>query len=275
MLSPLVGMAAINSVVFGVHAEVLQRLQPEGGLPSIWKSFVAGGIGGLAQVWICCPMELIKLRMQAQKDPVPLLGGAPKSSGVRLYSDPLDCTRKLFAEGHRRRGVFGGIYSLNQGFLVTLYREVPAFACYFASYNYLCKLSLHFRHNQSCNSDDLHPIELFMAGGIAGIVAWVVTYPFDVVKSRLQVDGMYGERNYSGMIHCFQESYREEFRELAIEYEKEPDSKPRPTKWRAMRVFVKGVNSTVLRAFPLNAVTFMTYALILRYWRNGSSSDQE
>lgn len=29
MLSPLLGMAAINSVVFGVHAKVMQILQPE------------------------------------------------------------------------------------------------------------------------------------------------------------------------------------------------------------------------------------------------------
>lgn len=184
MLSPLLGMAAINSVVFGVHAKVMQRLQPEGGLPSVWKSFVAGGVGGLAQVWICCPMELIKLRMQAQKNPVPLLG-ASKSCTVRLYSDPLDCVRKLYREGRGQRGIFGGVYGLNHGFVVTLYREIPAFASYFSSYNYLCQLLLRLRHNHSRDIDDLHPLELCVAGGTAGIVAWVVPYPLDVVKSRI------------------------------------------------------------------------------------------
>lgn len=275
MLSPMLGMAAINSIVFGVHASVMQRLQPEGGVPGITKSFVAGAVGGSAQVVICCPMELIKLRMQAQKDPVPLLGMATKASSVRLYSDPWDCMRKLYSAGHSQRGVIGGIRSLNQGFLVTLFREVPAFGSYFASYNYLCTFLLRVQHNHSNNVDELHPLEVCLAGGLAGIVAWIVTYPFDVVKSRIQVDGMYGECRYRGVLHCFRESYREELRELEIEYEQDPKNKPRPTKWRANRVFVKGINSTILRAFPLNAVTFVTYALILRYWRNGSSSTQE
>ena len=42
----------------------------------------------------------------------------------------------------------------------------------------------------------------------------------------------------------------------------------KPTAVRGLRVFVKGLNSTVIRAFPVNGVTFMTYSLILRYWRN-------
>ncbi len=274
MLSPLLGMAAINSILFGVHAEVLQRLQPEGGLPSIWKSFVAGGIGGLAQVWICCPMELIKLRMQAQKEPVPLLGGEPKSSGVRLYSDPLDCGRKLYAEGHRRGGVYGAVRSLNQGFVVLVYRDVPGYGCYFACYHYICSLLLRLRYDQTCSLDQLSTLESCMAGGAAGILSWVSTYPLDVVKSRMQVDGMYGNGHtyYKGVIHCFQQSYKEELRAMAVEYEQEPDHKPRPTKWRAMRVFVKGINSTVVRAFPVNCVIFGTYVIVLRCWRNVTDS---
>ncbi len=273
MLSPMLGMAAINSTVFGVHAWAMQRLQPEGGLPNIWNSFAAGAIGGAAQVIICCPMELIKLRMQAQKDPIPLLGGAPTSSNGRLYSDPLDCIRKLHAEGKKQRVAFGGIRNLNQGFLVTFWRELPGFGAYFASFDYLAASLLKFRHDGSTNMDDLHPLELCGAGGIAGIMAWVVTYPLDVVKSRIQVDGMYGKKRYHGLLHCFSESYREEMKELVVEYEQDPKRKPKPTKWRATRVFVKGMNSTILRAFPLNAVTFTIYALILRYWRNGTTED--
>lgn len=66
------------------------------------------------------------------------------------------------------------------------------------------------------------------------------------------------------MLHCFKESYREEMEELRVEYAQDPDGKPKPTQWRAARVFVKGINSTIIRAFFVNAVTFTTYALILR-----------
>jgi len=73
-----------------------------------------------------------------------------------------------------------------------------------------------------------------------------VTYPIDVVKSRIQVDGMMGETKYCGMIDCFQKCYHED---------------------RDIRVFFRGFNSTMLRAFPVNAATLTTVALVLRQWR--------
>lgn len=268
MLSPMLGMAVVNSIVFGVHAKVMQRLQPEGGVPDVVKSFVSGAVSGSTVVLICCPMELIKLRMQAQKDPVPLLGRATKNSSARLYSDPWDCVRKLYTEGRQQHGLFGGIRSLNQGFVVSLYREIPGYGLYFAGYDYLCTLLLRLRHGCNSSLDQLSPLELCMAGGVAGTVSWISVYPFDVVKSRMQVDGMQGRRQYRGMVHCFRESYRGELRELEREYREDVGRKPRPTKWRATRVFVKGMNSTVIRAFPVNAVTFGAYTLMLRFWRD-------
>ena len=265
MLSPLIGMAAINAIVFGVYENVQKQLQPEGGLPTIPNSFIAGAVAGTAQVWICCPMELIKLRMQCQEDPRPLLGGKGELSGKRIYKDPWDCIKKLYGNNGVRRGITG----LNIGFTVTAMREVPAFATYFGSYDYQCRLLL--RRKNSETMDDLHPLELCVAGGFSGIAAWVVTYPLDVVKTRLQVDGMFGERKYKGIIDCFLKCPKEELEEMKIDYKKDPTKHPRPSQLRAYRVFVKGINSTILRAFPLNAVTFCTYSLIMRYWRKSST----
>ena len=205
MLSPLIGMAAINSILFGVHATVMNKLQPEGGFPTIWKSFIAGAIGGAAQVPLICLTDLSKLRMQCQENPTPILSRA-RPSAQRLYSDPWDCMRKLYSEY--------GITGLNKGFWITAIRELPGYGAYFSSYYYICKLFLRMRHKEVTTLDDLGPLELCVAGGIGGIVGWVVVYPIDVLKTRIQVDGMYGAHRYNGMWDCFVKSYKNEMNEL-------------------------------------------------------------
>jgi len=42
--------------------------------------------------------------------------------------------------------------------------------------------------------DELSSFSLCIAGGLGGITAWAATYPADVVKSRIQVDGMIREQ---------------------------------------------------------------------------------
>jgi hypothetical protein len=43
---------------------------------------------------------------------------------------------------------------------------------------------------------------VIMGGGVAGVVSWIVTYPQDVVKSRLQADSFGPDRKYQGPLHC-------------------------------------------------------------------------
>jgi solute carrier family 25 carnitine/acylcarnitine transporter 20/29 len=64
-----------------------------------------------------------------------------------------------------------GIYpkKLPNGFGITYIRETIALNCYFNSYNYL------------------EPnIGVFFGGGIAGSLSWLLSYPFDTLKTRIQ-----------------------------------------------------------------------------------------
>jgi len=237
MAAPMVGMAVINALVFGIQGNMMKYLQSGSEQLKLRNSCISGAIAGWAQSFICCPIELIKLRMQFQKDPTHFFGVPMATTKTKkVYSNPLEAVKKIYSNS--------GILGLGKGMVPTLWREIPAFAVYFSCYDFICQWMVKRKAGMSL--DELSPFSLCIAGGLGGIAAWAVTYPVDVVKSRIQVDGMMGETKYCGMIDCIQKSYHE---------------------GRDIRVFFTGFNSTMLRAFPVNAVTFTTVALLLRQWR--------
>lgn len=61
---------------------------------------------------------------------------------------------------------------LSRGLGLTIARESPAHAVYFALYHHLKDMDAH----------------AFVAGAAAGLASWTVTYPIDVVKSRIQAN---------------------------------------------------------------------------------------
>ena len=234
MASPMLGMAVINAIVFGVQGNMMQ-----GRSNTVLNHSITGGVAGAAQSFICSPMELVKLRLQMQKNPTEMFHWTTSASAGRVYSDPWDATKKIIKQDGLR-GYFKGLE-------LTLLREVPSFAAYFATYEYLCNVIVR---NSTATMDDLSPLALCFAGGISGINAWVVSYPVDVVKSRMQVDGMFGHRTYSSIWDC------------VVKSSKEPEG---------LLVFWKGLNSTLIRGFIFNAATLPTVSLILRYWKRGQS----
>lgn len=84
-----------------------------------------------------------------------------------------------------------------------------------------------------------------MAGGFAGTFSWLVSFPVDVVKSRLQTDGMDGKLKYTGAVDCVKKSYQAE----------------------GMNFFTRGLTSTLLRAFPMNAVCFLVVSYVMNFFQ--------
>lgn len=221
MASPLYGLAAINAIVFGVQANVQRRLSNPDTLSS---HCLAGSIAGLSQSIICSPMELAKTRMQIQG-----LGESHKKFKCtkHIYTGPVDCLHKIYK--------MEGVKGVFRGFGLTVMRETPSFGAYFASYEWICR---HFRPEDP-SIEEIGTLALLFAGGMAGICAWIVTYPVDVIKSRIQADMTH---RYKGFLDCAMQSYSAE----------------------GIQVFTKGLGSTLLRAFPVNAATFTTVAYVLR-----------
>jgi len=208
LLSPMAGVAAVNSLLFAVYGSAIRLTASDPEKPSVGDVFIAGSISGLFNGFFSCPMELIKIRLQNQTD-----------TKSRLYNGPIDCIKKIVkAKGFK--GFFKGLPT-------TIARETPSYGAYFASYDLFCKLLP--------NSDPNQPsLGLLVAGGIAGIVGWLTTYPLDFVKTRLQSIQEDQKPRYKTMMNAIRIISREE----------------------GYRVFFSGLTATAIRAFPTNAATF-------------------
>lgn len=143
---------------------------------------------------------------------------------ARLYSGPIDCVRKLSAHG----GVLRGLY---RGELVTVLREAQAYGVWFLTFEYL--MNADARRN-GVRREDIGAPKIAFYGGLAGEALWLASYPFDVVKSKMQSDGFGAGMRYRGMSDCFAQTWRAE----------------------GMRGFWKGIGPTLLRAMPVSAGTF-------------------
>lgn len=86
-----------------------------------------------------------------------------------------------------------------------------------------------------------------LAGGIAGMAAWTIGTPMDVIKARLQMDGALGMKRYNGFYHCITETVRTE----------------------GVGVFFRSLGINCLRAFPVNMVVFVTYEVLTGFLRGG------
>lgn len=224
MSSPMVGLAAINAIVFGVYGNIMKASSSP---KSLQSQFLAGSTAGLIQSFVTSPMELAKTRMQLQGQDA-RLSNAPFWQRNRIsYKNPLDCLIKAFkSEGFR--GVYRGLGS-------TILRDAPGFGVYFSGYEYLMQLVSDPKSTPST-------MTLLSVGGLAGVISWVVIYPVDVIKSRLQADGMDGnEKKYKNFWDCIKKSYKME----------------------GLPVFTKGLNSTIIRAFPTNAATFTVVTWVI------------
>ncbi|MEQ2314269.1 hypothetical protein AMECASPLE_010386 [Ameca splendens] len=220
--SPMMGLTFINAIVFGVQGNAMRKLERDTPL----NQFLAGAAAGAIQCVICCPMELAKTRMQMQ-------GTGEKKSKKKMYKNSLDCLVRIYKKE--------GFKGINRGMVTTLMRETPGFGVYFLAYDMLTR-------SLGCEPEDPYMIpKLLFAGGMSGIASWLSTYPVDVIKSRLQADGVGGVNKYNSIMDCVKQSLQKE----------------------GYRVFTRGLTSTLLRAFPVNATTFATVTLFLIYMRQG------
>lgn len=230
-LTPLLGIGACVSIQFGafhyarrtLEARNQQRnpLSPAGTL-SLPQYYLAGAFAGVANSVLSGPIEHVRIRLQTQ----------PHGAG-RLYSGPMDCVRKLSASS----GVLGGVY---RGSAVTVLREAQAYGMWFLAFE--CMMAADAARNGGVERAAIPTWKVALYGGLAGEALWLASYPFDVVKSKMQSDELGERARYKSMRDCFAQTWRAE----------------------GARGFWKGLGPTLLRAMPVSAGTFAVVEMTMR-----------
>ncbi|KFO21322.1 solute carrier family 25 member 47 isoform X2 [Fukomys damarensis] len=252
---PVCTVSLVSSVSFGTYRHCLAhtcrfRYGSADAKPAKADITLSGCASGLVRVFLTSPTEVAKVRLQTQTQKQtqtqtqmrrpsaswpaaapPVCPGPPACTDPGpKYRGPLHCLVTV-----AREEGFRGLY---KGSSALLLRDVHSFATYFLSYAILCEWLTAPGHSQPDVAGVL------VAGGCAGVLAWAVATPMDVIKSRLQADGR-GPRRYRGLLHCVVSSVREE----------------------GLRVLFKGLALNCCRAFPVNMVVFVAYEAVLRLSR--------
>jgi len=188
--SPLVGMTALNSVLFLSYGQSKAWMKKDENDPlTIGQIFACGTIVGFTVAFVESPVDFFKSQLQTQYG----------SGGNVKYTGFLDCASKIW-KNHGLRGIY-------QGLSATLLRDIPANAAYFGFY----EISRRAMVKQGQSPSDLPAWKVLIAGGIGGMMYWATTYPFDVVKSTMQTDStILSERKYKGLLDTFSKIYKTE-----------------------------------------------------------------
>eukprot|EP00039_Didymoeca_costata_P026626 m.16257 g.16257 ORF g.16257 m.16257 type:complete len:335 (-) comp5642_c0_seq2:890-1894(-) len=154
-LPPTLAMAVPATVIYFTSYDYLKAWLGE---KEPYAPLLAGSVARVGAVTVISPLEMVRTKMQAR--------GA--ASGVQDVSAAV-------ASAIRQEGVL----TLWRGLSATLLRDVPFSAIYWFGYERL----------KNVNSTKLSPFwGSFVAGAVSGSIAATVTLPFDVVKTRIQID---------------------------------------------------------------------------------------
>jgi solute carrier family 25 (mitochondrial phosphate transporter), member 23/24/25/41 len=141
--------------------------------------FIAGGLAGMISRTATAPLDRLKVYLIAQtgsKRAVTdaAMEGSP-GKAVKRFGRPLvDAIKDLWAAG--------GIRSLFAGNGLNVLKVMPESAIKFGAYEAAKRA---FAKLDGGDPKHLHPTAQFLAGGIGGAVAQIVSYPIDTLKLQV------------------------------------------------------------------------------------------
>eukprot|EP01117_Protostelium_nocturnum_P007099 TRINITY_DN2545_c0_g1_i2.p1 TRINITY_DN2545_c0_g1~~TRINITY_DN2545_c0_g1_i2.p1 ORF type:complete len:323 (-),score=37.60 TRINITY_DN2545_c0_g1_i2:336-1304(-) len=197
----IVPSAAISFLCYERIISVLKNPELYGGYNSAIVPFVTVTFARLAGSLLRTPFDVVKQRLQ-------IYGSiSDKSPQSRMYRNTYQAIIHIW-KTERWRGLFNSVQS-------SVLRDTPYAAIYFSSYEFfkwtqskVVKSPAPFQFGSK--KEKLGPINHMFAGSLAGIVATTATIPFDVIKTRLQTQAIFGEQKYKGVIHAAKTIWREE-----------------------------------------------------------------
>ncbi|KAA0708182.1 Solute carrier family 25 member 47-A [Triplophysa tibetana] len=233
MALPVTTISMTSSLVFGTYRNCLQcfsQIHASDGRNTKLEIFLSGFAGGVTQISVMSPGDMVKVRLQCQTQGQRNGLNRPKPK----YRGPVHCLLTVIREE--------GVVGLYKGALPLACRDGPSYATYFLTYDTLCS-----RLSKPGQKQPDWTVVMF-SGGVAGMAGWSVGTPMDVIKARLQMDGVGEQKRYRGLLHCVSETVRHE----------------------GPSIFFRSLGINCLRAFPVNMVVFAVYEVLAEILRSPS-----
>jgi len=150
---------------------------------------ISGFVSGVVFSVLSSPVDRIKILMQMSFNDA--------NSGI-IHKNTIQCAKYVLK--HQ------GISSLYHGYITNLYKEAGGGFFWFSAY-FVAK-SLWQKYISKDNQ--VGYVGMLFAGACAGLTAWFIIYPLDVLKSRMFAETNPQNPKYKGFIHCLTLSIREE-----------------------------------------------------------------
>ncbi|XP_015123059.1 mitochondrial ornithine transporter 1 [Diachasma alloeum] len=176
----VVANVAENSVLFAAYGACQSAIAHLTGKQKVeelnaFGNASAGFFAAFFSSLTLCPTELIKCRLQAMREVQSLELNAGKK--IKRIG-PWRLTRDIV-----RQNGFTGLF---RGLSSTIAREMPGYFFFFGGYE--ATRELLAKPGQS--REDIGWQKTMIAGAVGGTVLWLVIFPADVVKSRIQVQNL-------------------------------------------------------------------------------------
>ena len=207
--------------------------------PSTFTQAMAGAFAGMVSRVAVAPLDVVKIQMQVQVEPVGFSGlnanaAATATGGGGKYRGIAQCARTILREE--------GLRGLWAGTVPALFLWVPYTAIQFAALGEFRKVA------SAAGQNPTSPAMSFAGGAIAGATATVATYPFDVMRTVLAAQG--SPRVYASLADAAAGIVRD----------------------RGVRGLYAGVGVTLIEIIPASAIQFGSYAAMKRTamrWEHG------
>lgn len=177
---------------------------------------------GIASSILTNPIWIIKTRLMSQN-----------SSSHTYYQNTFDAFRKMY--------INEGIFSFYKGLTPSLI-GVTHVAIQFPLYEFLKDVfSIYI-----ANSEQSLWFRVVLASVISKMVAGSITYPHEVIRTRIQTQKHYEDLSkiqYRGTFHTFSRIHHEEG-------------------WKS---FYSGMGTSLLRTIPASIVTFLTFEIVNKW----------